>query len=157
VKLDQSAGTTSYRTGDWTPIKYRDLKFIAQPGCRSYTDVKVNDGRWRVDLMVHPDGKIGMMWNFNALDGVPTEHMTIVPCPSSGGHSRQSHARWWWACLNQISSQNVEQAMQQGKGYIGLPTGMTLFPPPGVLSATIKRTDFHCKEGVITLRLKVLP
>ena len=157
VKLDQVGGSTTYSTKEWTPIVYRDLKFTGGPGCPSYTDVKTNDGRWKVDLMVHPDGKIGMSWGFNALDGVPTEQMTILPCPGGGGHSRPTSARWWWACLNQISSQNVEQAMEQGKGYVGLPTGMTLFPAPGILSATIKPRDFMCKEGVIDLRLKVLP
>jgi hypothetical protein len=98
-----------------------------------------------------------MMWNFNALDGVPTEQMTIVPCPGSGGLPHPSYARWWWACLNQISSQDAERAMQEGTGYVGLATGMSFFPWPGILSSKIERTDFLCKQGVITLRLKVMP
>ncbi len=156
VKLNKTAGTTTYDTRGWTPIVYRDFKITTGSGCTSYTNAKANDGLWRVELMVHPDGKIGMMWNFNALAGVPTEQMTIVQCPESGGHSHDSDARWWWACLNQFSSQDLEQALEQGKGYIGLPTGLRLFPAPGILSGHIERKDFLCKQGVIELRLKVL-
>jgi hypothetical protein len=157
LTLDQQGGSTSYNTREWTPIVYRKFDLTAGAGCTSYSDVKANDGSWRVELTVHPDGKIGMMWNFNALDGVPTEQMTIVPCPGSGGLPHPTFARWWWACLNQLSSQDVERATQEGKGYVGLATGMSFFPWPGILSSTIERTDFMCKQGVITLRLKVLP
>jgi hypothetical protein len=157
LKLDQVAGSTSYETRDWTPIVYRDFNLIDGPSCSSYTDAKANDGSWKVSLNVHPDGKIGMMWNFHALDGVPTEQMTLVPCPGGGGQPHQTYARWWWACLNQISSQDVEQAMKEGTAYVGLATGMTFFPWPGKLSSKIDRKDFMCKQGVINLRLKVLP
>jgi hypothetical protein len=157
LTLDQVGGSTSYQTRAWTPIVYRDFNLTAGDGCSSFTDVKANDGSWKVDLMVHPDGKIGMMWNFHSLDGVPTEEMTIVPCPAGGGHPHPTSARWWWACLNQISSQDVQRAMEQGQGYVGLATGMTFFPWPGKLSSKLERKDFLCKQGVINLRLKVLP
>jgi hypothetical protein len=157
LKLIKTAGTTTYDTRDWTPLVYRDLDITAGSGCTSYSNVKANDGSWRVELMVHPDGMIGMAWSFNALNGVPTEQMTIVPCPGSGGHSHDSYARWWWACLNQISSQDVQQAMEQGQGYVGLATGMRLWPAPGILTAHIERKDFLCQQGVISLGLKVLP
>ena len=44
-------------------------------------------------------------------------------------------------------------------GYVGIPTGMTLSPEPGILSATIERTNFdrRYKKGVIKLGLKALP
>ena len=156
LKLDQAGGTTTYDTRDWTPLVYRGFELTGS-GCTKYTDAVGHDGVWKVNLMVHPDGKIGMTWNFRALDGVPTEKMTIVNCPQGGGGSHDSYARWWWACLNQISSKDVEQAMKEGTGYIGLATGMRLLPAPGILTADLKRTDFMCKEGVISLRLKVLP
>ena len=157
LKLDQVAGSTSYQTRDWTKLVYRDLDLTPGTGCSSYTDVKANDGLWKVNLLVHPDGKIGMTWNFMGLQGVPTEQMTIVPCPGSGGHPRETSAQWWRACLNQISSQDVEQAIQEGKSYIGMATGMSFFPWPSKLSSKIDRKDFLCKQGVITLRLKELP
>ncbi len=156
LKLDQTGGTTTYDTKDWTPLVYRGFE-LGGSGCTKYTNAIGHDGVWRVSLMVHPDGKIGMTWNFRAMDGVPTEKMTIINCPQGGGGSHDSDARWWWACLNQISSQDVEQAMREGTGYIGLATGMRLLPAPGILAADLKRNDFLCKEGVISLRLKVLP
>jgi hypothetical protein len=156
LKLYKTGGTTTYDARNWTPIVYRNFDFTGGGDCTSYTNPKANDGLWRVELMVHPDGKIGMTWSFNALEGVPTEQMTIVHCPESGGHPQDTFARWWWACLNQISSQDVEQAIEQGKGYIGLATGMTLFPAPGILAGHIERKDFMCKQAVIDLRLKVL-
>lgn len=157
LKLDQTAGTTTYDTKDWTPLVYRGFE-LAGSGCTSYKNALGHDGVWRVSLTVHPDGKIGMTWNFRARDGVPTETMTIVQCPeshSAGPHD--SYARWWWACLNQVSSQDVQHAMREGTGYIGLATGMRLLPAPGILTADLERQDFMCKEGVISLRLKVLP
>ena len=157
LKLDQVAGSTSYQTRDWTTLEYRDLNLTPGAGCSSYKDVKANDGRWKVNLMVHPDGQIGMTWNFMGLEGVPTEQMTIVPCPGSGGHPHETYAQWWRACLNQISSQDVERAIQEGKGYIGMVTGMAFFPWPSKLSSKLDRKDFLCKQGVINLRLKELP
>jgi hypothetical protein len=157
LKLDQVAGSTTYQTRDWAPLVYRDLNFTPGSACSSYTDAKAIDGQWKVSLMVHPDGKIGMMWNFMGREGAPTEQMTIVPCPGSGGHLHETYAHWWQACLNQISSQDVEGAIQEGHGYIGMVTGMTFFPWPGKLSSKIERKDFLCKHGVITLRLTVLP
>ena len=49
--------------------------------------------------------------------------------------------------------------MEDGKGYVGLATGMTFFPSPGNLSSTIERTDYSpmYKKGVIRYHLKVLP
>jgi hypothetical protein len=156
LQLNQTAGSTTYDTKDWTPLVYRGFELTGS-GCTKYTNAMGHDGVWKVSLMVHPDGKIGMTWNFRAMDGVPTEKMTIVNCPEGGGGSHDSEARWWWACLNQISSQDVERAMTEGTGYIGLATGMRLLPAPGTLTAHLEREDFLCKEGVIDLRLKVLP
>jgi hypothetical protein len=151
-----SGGSTMYYTKGWAPIVYRDLRFTGGPGCPKYTNIKLHDGRGKIELFVHPDGKIGALLGYNAVPfpGWPTEELTRVECD---GKSHPWNDAWWW--MHGVDELQRALTKENPPGYVGIPTGMTLYPAPGKLSATIERTDFdrRFKKGVIKLGLKVLP
>lgn len=153
MQLDQTPGSTTYYARKWAPLVYRDLQFIADAKCQSYTNMKLHDGEWQVVLFVHPDGQIGAGISYKAFEGIPWEESTLVDCDPK---SSPSETRWWFQGLNILQERLTSE---NPPGYAGIPTGMTFFPAPGILSATIERTDFSpvYQKGVITLGLKVLP
>ena len=152
----ESGGSTIYYTKGWTPIVYHALQFTAGSGCPSYTNVKLHDGMGKIDLFVHPDGRIGASVSYNAVPfpGWPTEELTRVECD---GRSVPWKDAWWW--MHGLEALQRTLTLENPPGYVGIPTGMTLSPEPGILSATIERTNFdrRYKKGVIKLGLKALP
>jgi hypothetical protein len=151
--LDQTPGSTTYYARGWTPIAYREFRFIRQSGCPRYNLEKLHDGEWKVDLFVHPDGKIAasILYKF---EGIPWEEVRSIDCDGTAKPPEQ--AQWWFQGLNSLQQKLTQE---NAPGYAGIPTGMTFLPAPGILSATIERTDFNrvYKRGVFKLGLKVLP